>query len=111
MQSIIIILAGFIGIMNAVTDCGSTLYQRILIDIALMDEADLFNPCCVKHDTCYGQCNGKKHCDDKFEDCLEDKCLESMHHGNNIFTCWAKAKASAWAVDKFGDDAYEDAGC
>uniref|UniRef100_A0A915BU92 Proteasome subunit beta n=2 Tax=Parascaris univalens TaxID=6257 RepID=A0A915BU92_PARUN len=69
------------------------------------DVMDMFNECCIVHDTCYADQLGKGNCDDQFCECMNIAASKAKQ----ISDCQMKAFAACMAVQMFGSSSYEEA--
>uniref|UniRef100_F1LEE3 Phospholipase A2-like protein n=1 Tax=Ascaris suum TaxID=6253 RepID=F1LEE3_ASCSU len=69
------------------------------------DVMDMFNECCILHDTCYADQLGKSSCDEQFCACMNNAALKAKQPAD----CKLRALVACLSVQTFGDNSYAEA--
>jgi hypothetical protein len=89
--------------------CGPKKYEQYLV--SGMASGVSFNPACVHHDVCYGQCQDlKNNCDTAFKNIMLKHCDGIKNESTRKTACRANAEAYYQAVSK-GADAFKSYNC
>uniref|UniRef100_A0A914NW35 Uncharacterized protein n=1 Tax=Meloidogyne incognita TaxID=6306 RepID=A0A914NW35_MELIC len=88
-------------------ECGTDNFTKELakktIQLTCPNDRTQINACCINHDSCYDQQNGRKNCDENFCGCLGNATF-----GNK--ECYTDGKLFCELVKLFGEPAYKAAG-
>ncbi|XP_046919143.2 phospholipase A2 group XII [Dermatophagoides farinae] len=66
--------------------------------------------CCDQQQICYHHCNSTKiECDNGFQKCLHDQCIEISHDNKQVVVCETATKLLLMGILSFGCKTFKDA--